>query len=167
MAFWLKSVRAMSSALVLVRTTDGRTHARTIVTCTNNKKSKCSNDPYSPHSHDFYTVISLTYSTITNIRATSCTLTTEWQHKFWLPVTLWPWMIKVVQTGNQTIEYTSVEHHTKILSLDYCLCNRNLEWASTQLTIASYLKRYVLFWNVECSRVLFWDVFYLLCIYTV
>ena len=45
------------------------------------KKSKCSNNPYSPYLQDFITVISLTYSTNGNISVVSYNFTTEWFHK--------------------------------------------------------------------------------------
>ena len=56
-----------------------------------NKKSKCSNDPFLPYLQDFFTVIFLTWSTITNIWVGSCNFTTQWLHNFYFscsPVTL-------------------------------------------------------------------------------
>ena len=49
---------------------------------TTHKKSKCSNDPYSPYLQHFFRDISLTYLTIISIWAASCISMTGWILKF-------------------------------------------------------------------------------------
>ena len=49
-----------------------------------NKKSKCSNDLYSPYLQDISGATFLTLSTITQVWTTSCHFSTESLHNFWL-----------------------------------------------------------------------------------
>ena len=74
-----------------------------------NNKSKCSNDPYSTYLQDFFAVISLTSSTITNIWVASCNISTEWRNKFQLSRS--PVILTEHQghsNKNQTVEFSSV-----------------------------------------------------------
>ena len=65
-----------------------------------NKKSKCSNHPYSPYLQDFFTVISFTYWTIKNIWVAPWTLQQNDCTSSSFSINLWQWeIVKVIQTG--------------------------------------------------------------------
>ena len=133
-----------------------------------NKRSKCLNNPHSPYLQDYFTVISLKYSTVTNIWDALRNCTTESLHKFQISrtsVTLSEH--QDYSSWNQTIEFSRVYHRTKFetnrctgvltqgnskhvsykshqpsrstLPWMILICKMNLPWASTnQQVMAAY-----------------------------
>ena len=135
-------------------------------TCTEvNKKSRCSNDQYSPYLLGFFTVISLIQPTITVVWVASCNLWLPTAQILAFPVSLLPWVkIKVIQTESKLlcilvfsiipilIQFRSqiswqmmllnvylINHVSRVLALEYYFCQIKLQWCSTSQQVDNML----------------------------